>query len=526
MQLIQFHDLAFDPDMLFARRGDGSEIRFTRQERAILLQLAKQPGKLQTRDKLIEFVARDGYDASERNVDFLVNRLRKRLGDSARNPRFIATQYGEGYIWIAQPRTGDSSSPLLVIGPVYGLSASGPRADEALGSLTEALEALLGRDRGISCVPRFSAHDAVGSERPFYSLDVSFHNDRYALHAAFVLRHLPSAAIIGAFRYKFEDDRASDAVSPTAERIKTALWAHLACPSGPVVAPAELPLEIRMHDAARLLIRSPMTWRETEKQLIEARAADPDDPTLAIMWGLNLYARLLQHAADAEGPMPQTEWAMIEDEIEALALANLPKVGDNPLLVLAVAKLLFFIDRGHAELAARLAEDAFATSTAFAASFALQGQICACQGRIGEALSLYDQGIEMSEPGSEFHVYLIVLKVIALLALGDRAPLDRVVAELYTLRPLTRMQFGLMLSPPSPELPADLAPALAALDEARARNLIHYFFNVCARRFTDPQHRRNVMLGLLTHMVRRFGPGIVPASVGEALELGGDPVSA
>jgi DNA-binding response OmpR family regulator len=100
--MIHFNDLVFDAEMLTARRDDGTELRFTRQERVLLLQFTGRPGKLMTRARLIDLLTRDGDGAGERNVDFVVNRLRKRLGDNARDPRFIATQYGEGYVWIAK----------------------------------------------------------------------------------------------------------------------------------------------------------------------------------------------------------------------------------------------------------------------------------------------------------------------------------------------------------------------------------------------------------------------------------------
>jgi hypothetical protein len=273
-----------------------------------------------------------------------------------------------------------------------------------------------------------------------------------------------------------------------------------------------------MHEAALMLARAPASWRENEKQLMQARTASPDDPTLAIMWGLNLYARLLQHAAEPGGPMSETEWAAVEDEIEALALASLPRVGDNPLLVLAVAKLLFFIDRGHGDLAAQLADDAFQNSTAFAAAFALQGQIRVSQGRLEEAFDFYNKSQEMCEPGSEFHLYIMVLKIVALLAADDRAALDRLTADLYAMQPALRMHFGLMLASPNlSTLAPELEGMLTMLDETRAQRLIHYFFNISARRFYAREHRRNVMQGLLTHMVRRFGPAIIPASIRKSL---------
>ncbi|MEI9902482.1 MAG: hypothetical protein WDN31_23025 [Hyphomicrobium sp.] len=221
----------------------------------------------------------------------------------------------------------------------------------------------------------------------------------------------------------------------------------MALPAGAILTSLDTPLDIRMHDAARMLARTPVSWRETEKQLIEARTADPGDATLDVMWGLNQYARLTQHVVEPGLPLSQSEWAAIEDEIEALALASLPRIDDNPLLVLAVAKLLFFIDRGHAELAARLADEAFARSTAFAAAFALQAQMRACQGHIDEALLLYGKAIEMADKESEFHVYLLVLKIVALLAGGKPKALDRACTDLYAIKPELKLQFGFMLGP-------------------------------------------------------------------------------
>jgi len=43
MQPVRYADLTFEPDMLAARRDNGTRLRFTRQERALLLRLVRQP---------------------------------------------------------------------------------------------------------------------------------------------------------------------------------------------------------------------------------------------------------------------------------------------------------------------------------------------------------------------------------------------------------------------------------------------------------------------------------------------------
>lgn len=515
MRGTRFNDLVFDGAMLSVRRADGTSQRLTRQERALLLHFTNHTGKLLTRSRLVELMARDADETSERNIDFLVNRLRKLLGDDARKPRFIATQYGEGYIWIAQPVEAMPISAFLLLGPVYGLRGEAGRERAVLTKLTAALDAQIGTGRRVCCVPDWRPGTGPAGEVS-YSLDVSFHTEPETVHAAFVLRHAGSRHMIGAFRARIENGSAAGSIDRLAAELKAAIWTHLAVPAGTIVAASDTPLEVRLYDAADMLSRSPAIWQENEAQLARARAERPDDPTLAIMWGLNLYARLLSQALDSGEMMSAGEWSAIEDEMEALALASLTKVQDNPLLVLGVAKLLFFIDRGHSELAAQLADEAFANSTAFAAAFALQGQIRMCRGDIADAVGFYDKGSEMSDPGSAFHRYLLVLKCTALLAANQRPALDRVCAELYAVKPATRQELGLLMADPKArKLPPDIEAVLLMLTEERARKLMAYFYNVFARRFNSREHRRNIMRGLVTHMVRHFGRGIVPEPVSD-----------
>lgn len=513
MRGMRFNDLVFDDDVLSVRRDDGAERRLTRQERALLLHFTNNAGKLLTRARLVELMARDSSETNERNIDFIVNRLRRTLGDSARRPRFIATQYGEGYVWIAQPAAITPDSSFLLIGPVYGLRGQADRKQAVLAKLTARLDTQIGMGRKVSCAPDWRPGMPMPDD-VVYGLDASFHVEAEMLHAAFVLRHARSRHVVGAFRARFARGHAADAIGALAVDVKSAIWAHLAIPATAVPAASDTPLEVRLYDAADMLSRSPAIWRENEAQLARARAARPDDPTLAIMWGLNLYARLLSQPLDDDEMISASQWSAIEDEIEGLALANLPKVQDNPLLILGVAKLLFFVNRGHADLAAQLADEAFASSTAFAAAFALQGQIRMCRGDISGAIAFYDDGMEMSEPGSAFHRYLLVLKCTALLAANQRPALERTCAELYAVKPVTRQELGiLMADPKARKLPPDIEAVLLMLTENRAQKLVAYFYNIFARRFDSREHRCNVMRGLVTHAARHFGRGIVPEPV-------------
>lgn len=512
MAELRYGDLTFDKGFLSAARGTGEPLRFTRQERALLGLFTENVGRLLSRGQILDAISFVGSDTSDRNVDFLVNRLRAKLGDNPRAPRFIATQYGEGYLWIAKPARDVDA--FLVIGPCYGLGDAPTKemAGEVLGALSDAIEASMARKQRVAVVTDWQASQR--SKSVAYALEAGFHTNGALLHAAFVLRAVEADQIVRAFRARFTADSKAEDVQRLATQMKDAIWAHRALPivAAPI-APTERPLELRMHDAARLITCTPESWHKSRQQIEQARADNPDDPSLAIMQGLALYADLVQHVR------PPQDWHEIETEIERLVLDCLPAIQDNPLLVLGAAKLLFFIDRGHFDLASRLADEAFEKSTAFAAAFATLGQMRMAEGAFLDAHLLYDKALELAEAGSEFFVYLKVLKCTASLAAGDRATVDALAAELFAINPIIRMQLGLFLASPDKDLPADLGAVLASVDASRASSLLSFLYNTSARHFRAPEHRANVMRGLLTHVSRRFGEAAVPEAVVEGIGL-------
>ena len=69
----------------------------TTLEFAILASLLKAKGRVKTRERLIEEVSERRFDVFDRSIDVHVSSLRKKLGDDAKNPRFIHTIRGIGY---------------------------------------------------------------------------------------------------------------------------------------------------------------------------------------------------------------------------------------------------------------------------------------------------------------------------------------------------------------------------------------------------------------------------------------------
>lgn len=77
---------------------DDERLDLTTLEFAILAALIKSKGRVKTRERLIEEVSARRFDVFDRSIDVHVSSLRKKLGDDAKNPRFIHTVRGIGYM--------------------------------------------------------------------------------------------------------------------------------------------------------------------------------------------------------------------------------------------------------------------------------------------------------------------------------------------------------------------------------------------------------------------------------------------
>jgi DNA-binding response OmpR family regulator len=66
----------------------------------LLLCLARASGRVKTRDQLLEEIRERNYEVFDRSIDVHISALRKKLGDDAKNPRFIRTFRSAGYMLI------------------------------------------------------------------------------------------------------------------------------------------------------------------------------------------------------------------------------------------------------------------------------------------------------------------------------------------------------------------------------------------------------------------------------------------
>lgn len=88
--------LTVDPSRRQARL-DGREIDLTANEFDLLYLLASNRGIVFSREALMQRVWGDDTHITERSVDTLVKRVRRKIADDAAEPRFILTVWGTGY---------------------------------------------------------------------------------------------------------------------------------------------------------------------------------------------------------------------------------------------------------------------------------------------------------------------------------------------------------------------------------------------------------------------------------------------
>jgi DNA-binding response OmpR family regulator len=82
---------------------DGRPLELTRKEFDLLAYLAARPDQVVSRQELIEEVWRQPYRGAEQTVDVHLSWLRRKLGETAAEPRFLRNVRGVG-VMLVEPR--------------------------------------------------------------------------------------------------------------------------------------------------------------------------------------------------------------------------------------------------------------------------------------------------------------------------------------------------------------------------------------------------------------------------------------
>jgi TolB-like protein/DNA-binding winged helix-turn-helix (wHTH) protein len=95
--LLRFRGLALDLDACTLTRETGQAIALTRTEFALLRFMSRRPGRVLSRDTLLDAVSNRKMEPFDRSIDVLVSRLRAKIEIDPRQPKLIVTVPGEGY---------------------------------------------------------------------------------------------------------------------------------------------------------------------------------------------------------------------------------------------------------------------------------------------------------------------------------------------------------------------------------------------------------------------------------------------
>jgi DNA-binding response OmpR family regulator len=96
-------DLELDPGALRASLA-GRELPLTAYEFHLLRVLAERAGHVLSRERLLELVRGSAEEAFDRSIDVHISRLRAKLGDDPKHPRWLKTVRGAGYQLVAPRR--------------------------------------------------------------------------------------------------------------------------------------------------------------------------------------------------------------------------------------------------------------------------------------------------------------------------------------------------------------------------------------------------------------------------------------
>jgi DNA-binding response OmpR family regulator len=98
----KFYGWTLNVDLRCLTRYDNEKVQLTDGECQLLLALIGNPGVAQSRDALMDKVRSREWVPSDRTIDVLIGRLRRKLRDDSSDPSCIITVHGTGYLFNPQ----------------------------------------------------------------------------------------------------------------------------------------------------------------------------------------------------------------------------------------------------------------------------------------------------------------------------------------------------------------------------------------------------------------------------------------
>jgi DNA-binding winged helix-turn-helix (wHTH) protein len=116
-QFLHFEGFVLDTGGRSCVPASGQGVTLTRAEFSLMLTLAKQPGRVLSRDELSYAVAGRAAGPEDRSVDVLISRLRRKIEPDPKSPRIIVTVPGGGYRFTAKPQAAPPSAVAIADAP-------------------------------------------------------------------------------------------------------------------------------------------------------------------------------------------------------------------------------------------------------------------------------------------------------------------------------------------------------------------------------------------------------------------------
>ena len=99
--VFRFEGFVADPETRRVVAADGAEIALTAAEFSLLMAFLERPGKMLTRNQLLDITQGRDAEPFDRSIDVLVSRLRRKLNDTDRQ-HLLKTQRNGGYQFTAR----------------------------------------------------------------------------------------------------------------------------------------------------------------------------------------------------------------------------------------------------------------------------------------------------------------------------------------------------------------------------------------------------------------------------------------
>jgi DNA-binding response OmpR family regulator len=85
---------------------DGRRVSLTSYEFDLLAALARAPGRVLSREQLLDALKGQAWETFDRSIDVHVSKLRAKLEPNPREPRYLKTVRGVGYVLLREPAAG------------------------------------------------------------------------------------------------------------------------------------------------------------------------------------------------------------------------------------------------------------------------------------------------------------------------------------------------------------------------------------------------------------------------------------